>query len=131
MGAGSGIAERSGGILGRGLLAGENQATGISEEETDCAARIGSRRFSFLGQSRRGGQENGTVDARWPRFPLPARKSGTFGLRWRGMERRVLSMPRGPSAGITTIRYTALEVPRETISVSRRVESVRVEAESK
>ena len=130
MGAGSGIAERSGGILGRRLLAGEDQATGIREEETDWAARIGSRRFRFWG-SRDGGHEAGTVDARWPRFPLPARKSGTFGLRWRGMERRVLSMPRGPSAGITTIRYTELQVPRETISVSRRAESVRVEAESK
>jgi hypothetical protein len=29
------------------------------------------------------------------------------------MERRVLSMPRGPSAGITTIRCTELELPRE------------------
>jgi hypothetical protein len=55
MGAGSGIAERSGGILGRGLLAGEDQAaTGIREEETDWAARIGSRRFRFWG-SRDGG----------------------------------------------------------------------------
>jgi hypothetical protein len=131
MGAGSGIAKRSGGFLGRGLLAGEDQATGISEEEADRAVRTGSRRFSFLGQSRRWGHETGTVDARRPRFPLPARKSGTFGLRWRGMERRVLSMPSGPSAGITTIRYTELGVPRETISVSRRAESVRVEAESK
>jgi hypothetical protein len=29
------------------------------------------------------------------------------------MERRVLSMPRGPSAGITTIRCTEPELPRE------------------
>ena len=29
------------------------------------------------------------------------------------MERRVLGMPRGPSAGITTIRYTEPEVPRD------------------
>ena len=29
------------------------------------------------------------------------------------MERRVLGMPRGPSAGITTIRYTGPEVPRD------------------
>ena len=49
MGAGSGIAERSGGILGRRLLAGEDQATGIREGETDWAARIGSRRFRFGG----------------------------------------------------------------------------------
>jgi hypothetical protein len=49
MGAGSGIAERSGGILGRGLLARKDQTTGISEEETDWAARMGSRRFRFWG----------------------------------------------------------------------------------
>jgi hypothetical protein len=40
MGAGSGIAERSSGILGRGLLAREDQATEISAEE-----RIGRREW--------------------------------------------------------------------------------------
>ena len=54
MGAGSGIAERSAGILGRGLLAREDQATGISEEETDWAARMGSRRFRFWGSQDEG-----------------------------------------------------------------------------
>ena len=103
-------------------------SSGLASRE---AARMGSRRFRFWGSRDERGRDNGTVGARWARFPLPARKSGTFGLRWRGMKRTVLSMPRGPSAGITTIRYTELEVPRETISVSRRAESVRVEAESK
>jgi hypothetical protein len=126
MGAGSGIAERTGGILGRGLLAGEDQRRGNGLGGANRFAP-----FSFLGQFETRGYETATVGARWPRFPLPASKSGTFGLRWRDMERRVLSMPRGPSAGITTIRYTELEVPRETISDSRRAESVRVEAESK
>jgi hypothetical protein len=54
MGAGSGIAERSGGILGRGLLARKDQTTGISEEETDWAARMGSRRFVFGAVKTRG-----------------------------------------------------------------------------
>lgn len=61
MGAGSGIAERSGGILGRGLLAREDQATGISEEETDWAARMGSRRFRFWGSQ----DEEATRPEQW------------------------------------------------------------------
>jgi hypothetical protein len=61
MGAGSGIAKRSGGFLGRGLLAGEDQATGISEEEADGAVRTGSRRFSFWGSR----DEGATRPERW------------------------------------------------------------------
>src|SRR4029077_20539257 len=64
VGAGCGIAERSGGILGGGLLAWEDQATGISEEETDWVARMGSRRFRFLGAAETRGHATGTVDAR-------------------------------------------------------------------
>jgi hypothetical protein len=105
-------------------------SSGLASRE-EVGGADGSRRFRFWGSRDERGRDNRTVGAPWARFPLPARKSGTFGLRWRGMKRRVLSMPRGPSAGITTIRYTELEVPRETISVSRRAESVRVEAESK
>src|SRR5215467_7786362 len=65
MGAGSGIAERSGGILGRGLLAREDQTTGISEEETDWAARTGSRRFCFWG----GRDEGPRAEYRTPAGP--------------------------------------------------------------
>lgn len=107
-----------------------DRKTGISIQKTS-ERRESVRAVSFLGPEKPLGLKTGTLGVHWPRFPLLAPKSGTFGLRWRGMERRVLCMPRGPSAGITTIRYTELEVPRETISVSRRAESVRVEAESK
>jgi hypothetical protein len=105
-------------------------SSGLAGRE-EVGGADGSRRFRFGTGVTTEARKNGTVAASWARFPLPARKSGTFGLRWRGMKRKVLSMPRGPSAGMTTIRYTEVEVPREMISVSRRAESVRVEAESK
>ena len=85
----------------------------------------------FWNSNDQSGARREEAEAGCQRFPLAAPKSGTFGLLWRGTERRVLSMPRGPSAGITIIRYTEPEVPREESSVSKRAEGERVEAESR